>query len=76
MIATAPAAEAKLDRAAELARIAINSQHSSEHAWQQASAIALVSIAKSLESIAATVDRQTHTIRAPSENGIPHAANN
>jgi hypothetical protein len=61
MITTALVAEAKLDRAAELARTSLSSRHSSEHAWQQASALALVSIARSLESIAVTLDRQQGT---------------
>jgi hypothetical protein len=59
MIAKAPAAGPKLERAAELARTSMNGFHSSEDAWEQASALALVSIAKSLESIAVTLDGST-----------------
>jgi hypothetical protein len=64
MITTAPDAEARLDKASELARTSITSHHSSEHAWQQASALALVSIARSLESIVVTLDRQQQGISA------------
>jgi len=73
MITTAPVAEAKLDRAADLARTSITSHHSSEHAWQQASALALVSIARSLESIVVTLDRQQQGNSA-SNNGASRRA--
>jgi hypothetical protein len=73
MITTAPIAEAKLDRAAELARTCITSHHSSENAWQQASALALVSIARSLESIVITLDRDQQGTPA-SNGGAPRRA--
>ena len=65
---TEAAADQKLERATELSRTSLSSIHSSEHAWQQASALALVSIAKSLESIA--FDRQQEGTSA-SNGGAP-----
>jgi hypothetical protein len=64
MIRKAAAADPKLDKASELARISMSSHHSSEHAWQQASALALVSIARSLESMVITLDRQQQGVSA------------
>jgi len=67
---TEAAADQKLDRATELSRTSLSSIHSSEGAWQQASALALVSIAKSLESIAVTFDPQQEATSA-SNGGAP-----
>jgi hypothetical protein len=66
MITAAATPDAKLERATELSRTSLSSIHSSEGAWQQASALALVSIAKSLESIVTTLDRPDGV---PASNG-------
>jgi hypothetical protein len=67
------AADSKLNKASELARTSLNSHHhSNEDAWQQASALALVSIAKSLESIVTTFDREQHSSPASNGSASPH----
>jgi hypothetical protein len=64
MITAAATPDAKLERATELSRTSLSSIHSSEGAWQQASALALVSIAKSLESIVTTLDPEQQAVPA------------
>ena len=71
MIATARGSGLK--KAEELAHLAVNSHHSYDQAWQQASAIALVSIAESLETIATRLDSEPETIRIPGSDGAPNA---
>ncbi len=63
MIATAEGAA--LEKAEHLANLLVNGHHSYEQAWQQASAIALVSIAESLEAIATRLS-----------DGFPHPTDN
>ena len=50
--------EDSLEKASRLARTGLNTQHalSYSESWQEASALALVSIARSLESLATTLD--------------------
>jgi hypothetical protein len=67
LITEAASPDARLDRATELSRTSLSSIHSSEGAWQQASALALVSIARSLESIVTTLDREQQGV--PASNG-------
>lgn len=70
---SATARGAGLKRAEELAHLSVNGHHSYDQAWQQASAIALVSIAESLETIAARLDSEPETIRVSGSDGAPYA---
>ena len=70
---SATAQGAGLKKAEELAHLAASGHHSYEQAWQQASAIALVSIAESLETISARLDSEPETIRVSGGDGAPYA---
>jgi hypothetical protein len=63
-------ANSSLDAAEGLARSGLRIQHSRSYrdAWDEAAALALVSIARSLESIAATID-ETRADAPVSRNG-------
>lgn len=74
MIATARGAA--LEKAEQLAHLSVNGHHSYEHAWQQASAIALDSIAESLETIVTRLGSRPETTRISGSDGVPHPTDN